>query len=218
VVLVDTGNGSKLGEKERDIFALPAGNPLLENLAAEGVRPEDVTLVLLSHLHMDHVGGATHREGEQVVPSFPRARFVAQRQEWDDAVANRSHMRVSYRSENLAALEASGRLELLDGDAEVVPGLSVRVTGGHTRGHHCIFLQSRGETLFFPADLCPTVAHLRGPWNMGYDMEPYVTMQVKEPLLRLAAREGWVVAFDHEPVRKVVRLQEQDGQLQPVPV
>ncbi|HEU4752972.1 MAG TPA: MBL fold metallo-hydrolase, partial [Armatimonadota bacterium] len=151
--------------------------------------------------------------GEDAVASFPRARFVAQRQEWEDAVANRSHMRVTYRPENLAPLERSGRLQLIDGDAEVAPGVSVRVTGGHTRGHHCVFVRSRGETLLFPADICPTVAHLRGPWNMAYDMEPYVTMQAKGPLLRQAAAEGWVVAFDHEPVQKMVRLRSEDGQL-----
>jgi glyoxylase-like metal-dependent hydrolase (beta-lactamase superfamily II) len=206
LVLVDSGNGSKMDAKERDIFDLAPGNPLLENLAACGVRREDVTLVLLTHLHMDHVGGVTHREGEAVVPSFPNAWFAVQRVEWEDALHNRSHMRTSYRLENLQPLHDSGRLRLLDGDAEVAPGVSVQVTGGHSRGHQCVFVRSGGETLWLPADICPTPGHFRPPYNMAYDMEPYETMRVKADLLHRAARDGWLVAFDHEPERKVVRV------------
>jgi glyoxylase-like metal-dependent hydrolase (beta-lactamase superfamily II) len=212
VVLIDTGNGSKLSAKERDIFDLPEGNPLLENLAAAGVRPEEVTVVLLTHLHLDHCGGATHLEGDLAVPSFPHARFVVQRQEWEDALRNRSHMRVSYRLENLEPLQRSGRLDLLDGDTEVVPGVSVHVTGGHTRAHQCVFLRSGGETGVFLADICPTTAHLRPAYNMGYDMSPYETMQAKAGLLDRAAREGWLVLFDHEPERPIVRLSREDDQ------
>jgi glyoxylase-like metal-dependent hydrolase (beta-lactamase superfamily II) len=211
LVLVDTGNGPKMDAKEREIFDLAPDNPLVDNLAAAGVRPEDVTLVLLTHLHMDHVGGATRLAGEEVVPAFPNARVAVQRVEWEDALHNRSHMRTSYRLENLRPLQESGRLRLLDGDAEPAPGLSVHVTGGHTRGHHCVFVRSGGETLWLPADICPTPAHFRPPYNMAYDMEPYETMRVKAELLHRAAAEGWLVAFDHEPERKVVRV-ARDGE------
>lgn len=210
LVLVDTGNGPKMGEKDRGIFDLAPGETLLGNLAAVGVRPEEVSTVLLTHLHMDHVGGATRLAGEEVFPAFPNARFVAQRREWEDALHNRSHMRSSYRLENLEPLQRSGRLKLLDGDAEVVPGISVQVTGGHTPAHHCVFMRSGGETAFLPADICPTVGHLRGPYNMAYDLDPYRTMQAKAELLNRAAEEGWTVFFDHEPIRKCVRL-HRDG-------
>jgi glyoxylase-like metal-dependent hydrolase (beta-lactamase superfamily II) len=211
VLLVDTGNGGKLSSKERGIFDIADGDPLLRNLAATGVTPEAVTTVLLTHLHMDHVGGASRIAGDEIVPSFPNARFVVQRQEWEDALHNRSHMRTSYRLENLEPLRLSGRLHFLDGDAEVAPGVSVHVTGGHTRAHQCVFVRSRGETLWYPADICPTPAHLRGPYNMAYDMEPYQTMVAKEELLRRAADKGWLVAFDHEPERKVVRVERGEG-------
>lgn len=217
-VLVDTGNGSKLTSKERDIFALDADDTLLANLTAAGVRPEEVTTVLLTHLHMDHVGGASHLDGDKPVASFPNARFVVQRQEWEDAVANRSHMRVSYRTENLAPLERSGRLVLLDGDSEVVPGIRTHVTGGHTRGHQCVFISNGGETLFYPADICPTVAHLRAPYNMAYDMVPYETMIVKAALLARAADEGWTVAFDHEPEHKTARLTREGDAITTLPL
>lgn len=206
LILIDTGNGPKLNEKERDIYDLTPGEALLENLAAEGVRPEDVTMVLLSHLHMDHVGGATRLAGDEVIPAFPNARFVVQRREWEDALHNRSHMRTSYRLENLQPLQASGRLDLLHGDEDVAPGVSVRVTGGHTPGHHVVFFRSRGETGLFAADICPTVAHLRGPYTMAYDLDPYTSIQVKMELMGRAADEGWTVFFDHEPARKAIRV------------
>lgn len=209
LILVDTGNGPKLNEKERDIYDLAPGEALLDNLAAEGVRPEEITTVLLSHLHMDHVGGATRLAGEEVVPAFPNARFVVQRREWEDALHNRSHMRISYRLENLAPLQASGRLELLDGDEEVAPGVSVHVTGGHTPGHQCVFFRSAGRTAWFAADICPTANHLRGPYNMAYDLDPYGTLKAKTELLARAADEDWLVLFDHEPRRKAVRIRRE---------
>lgn len=206
VVLVDTGNGPKMGEKDRAIFDLAPGEALLENLAAAGVQPEEITTVLLTHLHMDHVGGATRLEGEEVVPAFPNARYVVHRREWEDALHNRSHMRASYRLENLIPLERSGQLRLLDGETEVAPGVNVQVTGGHTPGHQRVLIRSGEEGLLYPADVCPTAGHLRPPYNMAYDLDPYRTMHAKAELLAQAADHGWWVVFDHEPERKAVRL------------
>ena len=217
LILVDTGNGGKLNEKERDIFAVPTGEPLVENLAALGVQPDEVTTVLLTHLHMDHVGGATRTEGEAVVPVFPRARFVVQRQEWDDALANRSHMRTSYRRENLEPLEQSDRLTLLNGDGEVAPGVRVQMIGGHTRAHQSVWVSDGGETLFYPADLCPTPAHVRPMYSMAFDMSPYDSVVAKAELLPQAEREGWLIVFDHEPEAPVGRLVWEDRQLRSVP-
>jgi len=218
LVLVDTGNGTKLSEKEQKIFGLEPDDTLLANLAEKGVRAEEVTTVLLSHLHMDHCGGASHAEGGEVVASFPRARFVVQRQEWEDALLNRSHMRISYRAENLEPLQRSGRLELLDGETEVAPGVRVHVTGGHTRAHHCVCVESQGETAVYLGDICPTPAHFRGPYTMAFDMEPYHSMLVKTDLLRQAAEQGWVIAFDHEPERKLVRVRREGDQFEAIPV
>jgi len=218
LVLIDTGNGPKFSAKEQAIYDLQPGDTLLTNLAAKGVLPEEITTVLLTHLHMDHVGGASRFAGEETVLEFPNARFVVQRVEWDDAVANRSHMRISYRPENLAPLERSGRLELLDGDTEVLPGIRTQVAGGHTRAHQSVFVQSQGETLFYPADLCPTPAHTRPAYNMGYDMMPYENMVAKAELLGRAAAEGWLIVFDHEAERKSARATMEAGALQLEPV
>lgn len=218
LILVDSGNGPKLSEKERGIFDVDEGNPLLENLARRGVAPEAVTMVLFTHLHMDHAGGASRVAGDEVVPAFPRARFVVQRQEWEDALHNRSHMRTSYRMENLQPLQDSGRLRLLDGDTEVAPGVRVHVTGGHTRAHQCVLLEQDGEIVLYVADICPTPAHFHPPYNMAYDMEPYETMLAKADLLRRAARDGWILVFDHEPEQKVVRVRQEGEKLVPIPL
>jgi len=214
VVLVETGTGSKLTDKERGFLDLPAGDHLIESLAGLGVRAEDVTDVVLTHLHMDHCGGATRWESETSVPSFPRARLYVQRIEWQDAMANRSHMRVSYREENLRPLAESGRLNLLDGDCEPIPGISVQVTGGHTRGHQCVLIRSAGETLLLPGDVCPTPAHLRPTYTMAFDMCPYDSIRAKRRLLEQAAAEGWLLAFGHEPIRKVVAIRREGSEIQ----
>lgn len=216
LILIDTGNGSKLSPKEQTIFDLAPGDVLLDNLQARGVAPEDVTMVLLTHLHMDHVGGASRTVGDTVAASFPNARYVVQRREWEDALHNRSHMRVSYRLENLEPLQ--GQLHLLDGDAEVAPGVSVHVTGGHTRAHQCVFLKSQGETAWYTGDICPTPAHFRLPYNMAFDMEPYETMLAKQELLTRAARENWLAIFDHEPEQKMVRVVQDGNQFLPSPL
>ncbi|MGV3724006.1 MAG: MBL fold metallo-hydrolase [Actinomycetota bacterium] len=215
IMLIDTGNGTKLSAKEQDIFALDPADTLLGNLAAVAIQPEDITVVLLTHLHMDHVGGASLHIGGEPAAAFPNARYVAQRLEWEDAVANRSHMRVSYRPENLAPLQQSGRLELIDGDTEVIPGIRTHVTGGHTRAHQCVLVSSGGETLFYPADICPTRSHLRGPYNMAYDMAPYDSMMAKAELMARAAEENWLIAFDHEPEHRIVRL-SREGEAKPI--
>src|SRR5205823_409620 len=136
VLLIDSGNGTKLGPKEQEIFALDPAITLLGSLAGLGVRAEAVTLVLYTHLHMDHCGGGTIAGPDgAAVPTFPNARYCVQRQEWEDALTNRSTMRVSYRPENLLPLHESGQLQLLDGDTELLPGIRTIVTGGHTRAH-----------------------------------------------------------------------------------
>src|SRR5207244_6330746 len=125
------------------------------------------------------------------------ARYHVQRVEWDDACANRSTMRVSYRAENLRPLEESGQLDLLNGDGEIFPGLRAVVTGGHTAAHQMLFLESEGATAALFGDLVPTTAHLRGPYLMAYDLYPYDTMRRKLPLIAQAAREPWPIVWHY---------------------
>jgi glyoxylase-like metal-dependent hydrolase (beta-lactamase superfamily II) len=212
VLLIDSGNGTKLGPKEQEIFALAPEISLVGSLAELGVRPEEVTLVLYTHLHMDHCGGGTIAgPDDAAVPTFPNARYLVQRQEWEDALANRSTMRVSYRPENLLPLQESGLLQLLDGDTDLLPGIRTVVTGGHTRAHQMVRIDpGRVPTLCF-GDLVPTTSHLRAPYLMAYDLFPYDTMQRKMPLIEQAAREGWTVVWGHDPDLPVGRIVDAGG-------
>jgi len=211
-LLIDAGNGTKLDPREQDIFALDPGVTLTGSLAAAGVHPGDVTTVLFTHLHMDHCGGGTiAREDGQIVPTFPNARYCVQRQEWEDALTNRSTMRVSYRPENLLPLQESGQLELLDGDTALAPGIRALVTGGHTRAHQIAIIESGAAPTICFGDLVPMTSHLRGHYLMAYDLYPYDTMQRKMPLIAEAAREGWTVVWGHDPDLPVGRIVEREG-------
>lgn len=206
-VLVDTGNGTRLSEKDRDIFAIDPSVTLVGSLAAAGVAPEQIDRVILTHLHLDHVGGAVVRDPEgRLTPTFPRARYIVQRGEWEDALANRSTMRTSYRPENLLPLQEADVLDRIDGDVEILPGVRTHVTGGHTRFHQALLLESGGSRGIYFGDILPTASHLKGSYNMAYDLDPYTTMQRKLALLEQAAREEWIVIYDHEPGHPIGRV------------
>jgi glyoxylase-like metal-dependent hydrolase (beta-lactamase superfamily II) len=206
-ILIDTGNGTKLSERDREIFAIDPSVTLVGSLAAAGVTPEEIDVVLLTHLHLDHVGGGTYRDADGTIrPTFPRARYVIQRGEWEDAVANRSTMRTSYRPENLLPLQEAGVLDLIEGDVEVAPGVRTLVTGGHTRRHQSVRLESGSARGIYFGDLIPTMSHLKGPYNMAYDLYPYDTMQRKLALLEEAARNDWLVLYDHDPQTRAGRV------------
>lgn len=199
VVLIDTGYGSKLTEKQRRHIEAEPGDPLAASLAAAGVGTEQVDLVLLTHLHFDHTGGATRRdESGTLVPAFPNAEYVVQRQEWELAVADLPELRGSYPAENFIPLAESGRLRLIDGDVEVAPGIRSLVTGGHTPGHQAFVIESGGATAVYLGDLCPTTRHLRTLWCMGYDLDLLATRKAKRALLGRVADEGWLALFDHD--------------------
>jgi len=206
-ILVDSGYGGKEPPRRRDLVGLEAGEPLLTSLQQLGVAPQDIDLVVLSHLHFDHAGGATRLdERGQSVPSFPRARVVVQRGEWDDATSGVAELRGSYPLENLLPLEEAGCVQFIEGDVEIVPGLRSLVTGGHTRCHQALLFQSEGQTACYLGDLCPTTSRLRSLWCMAYDVYPLETRRRKPQLLGQAADEGWLICWDHDPRYAVSRL------------
>ena len=214
LVLIDTGVGDKESEKFVGIYGIEnapisgAGPTQLESALAEaGVSPAEVTVVINSHLHFDHAGGNTRR-GEDGVPvlSFPNARYIARRGEWDWAHHTNERTAASYFGHNYDPVHAAGRLELVDGDREVLPGISLRHAPGHTPHHQGILVESGAERLFFLADLAPTAAHVPLPWIMGYDVEPLVTLETKRRIWAEAASEGWTVMFEHDAVHAFGRI------------
>lgn len=207
LVLIDNGCGNKESAKFLDIYGIDnastQGNPTrLEDAIAEaGFTPNDIALVIDTHLHFDHAGGNTYVDAEGAVhPSFPHARYVVQRGEWEWAHVRNERIQASYLAHNYEPLMADGRLELLDGDRELLPGVSVEKTPGHTPHHQSVILRSEGETACFLADLVPTSAHLPLPWIMGYDVEPLVTLETKRSLLARAREQRWLLVFEHDPV------------------
>lgn len=205
-ILVDTGLGNKESEKFRDIYGVEndgAPTRLEDSLRVLGVEPEGVDLVINTHLHFDHAGGNTRRaEDGSVRASFPNARYVIRRGEWDFARVDNERIRASYLPDNFVLLAAEGRIDFV-GEAEeeeIVPGVRVLRTPGHTPHHQSVLVDVGDRQVCFVADLVPTVAHLSLPWIMGYDVEPLVTLESKRRLLGRAAAEGWLLVFEHDPV------------------
>ena len=222
VILVDTGLGHKADAKFERIYAVDHGHSTLAgSLAALGVAPEDVTDVVLTHLHFDHAGGATERGPDGALrPTFPHAAVHVQRRHWEWAHES-VRERASFLAENLDPLEASGRLVLADGEASPFPGVSYVVVDGHTRAQQLVLVEGRPQTggpqtggagegaapLLFAADLVPTAAHVPLLWVMAYDVEPLQTLREKERVLTRAAEGGWTVVFEHDPETAAARVE-----------
>ncbi len=206
-VLVDSGIGVKGDPKFRDIFAVERPEELIEGLAALGLAPSDITTVACTHLHFDHCGGGTTTGPDgDARPTFPRARYLVRRQEWEDAHAPNERNRASYLRENFDPLEKAGQLVLHDQDVEVLPGVWMKGLPGHTRGHQGVFFDIPGERALYVVDLVPTVAHLPLPFLMAYDLYPLTSLETKRAILREATREGWMLLFEHDPEHLAIRV------------
>ena len=204
-VLIDTGAGNKEDQKFHDIFAIenggePGPTALEDGLrAAAGIAPEDVAFVLNTHLHFDHAGGNTRLTPDGgVVPSFPNARHVVQRGEYEFATHPNERTAGSYFARNFVPLHEAGLFDFVEGETEILPGIRLLPTPGHVPFHQSMLLESDGERALFLADLIPTTAHLPLPWIMGYDVEPLVTLETKRRILRVAAEEQWLLVFEHD--------------------
>lgn len=209
IILIDTGLGDKYDEKFGRLFAVDrSGHDLLVSLASLGVSPEDVTDVLLTHLHFDHCGGGTTRnESGELVTTFPNAVYHVQEEHW--AWAHTSpREQASFLAENLDPLDASGQLNLLEEGAAPLPDIELLRVDGHTRGQQLPLVHGDGQALLYAADLLPTAAHVPLLWIMAYDIEPLVTLEEKRRILARAAAEEWTVFFEHDTVHTTGRIGE----------
>src|SRR5262245_14617841 len=176
-VLVDTGMGERWSEKERALYGLDRSQNLLGSLAALGLGPGDIDVVVNTHLHFDHAGGNLTETGGRLAPTFPRARYVVQRGEWEDATHPHGRNRRPYREAGFVPLAEARCLEPVQGEVEVAPGVRVVPVGGHTAYHQMVVVEGGGQTLAIPTDLLPTTSHLPLPWLMSYDLFPVGTLE-----------------------------------------
>ena len=214
-VLVDTGIGNRLTAVERKIFDHGEGW-LPDGLRGLGMEPGDISHVVLSHLHFDHCGGIVRRRASGALEAaFPRARVIVQRGELEIARSSRNErLRAAYRhvQECLAPIDAA--LEPLSGDTELVAGLHIRVTGGHTADHQIVEVRGdRGECFVHLADIVPTRSHIKGPWNQAYDLDALRTMEVKIDYLVRAIEGGWWISFAHDDRVLAAQLRSDRGRL-----
>lgn len=200
-ILVDTGLGPKEDEKLHRMFAIERTPTILESLKRLGLEPDDIHLVINTHLHFDHAGGNTTREADGSIRSaFPKARYLIQQGEFEDAVRVNERTRTSYRRDNFTPIAHINQWEFLHGDTELVPGVTAVVTAGHTRWHQSVKIESEGKVAFFLGDLIPTVSHLPLPYIMGYDLFPIQTLETKRWVLDRAFEEQWLLLFEHDPL------------------
>lgn len=217
-ILVETGAGDKWDAKRRDIYAIDGGPRLPDQLAAQGVKPEHVDFVINTHLHFDHCGWNTRMADGKAKPTFPNARYVVQKGDFEHAKRPTERDRASYILENYLPIEETGQWWLLEGEREIVPGVTVIPAPGHTPAMQCVKLEGGGKTAIFLADLVPMTAHLPLAWIMGFDLFPLTTLENKKKWLPQIARNGWLVLFAHDTSVRAAYFHERDGGIEPEPV
>ncbi|MCX6571536.1 MAG: MBL fold metallo-hydrolase [Candidatus Aminicenantes bacterium] len=216
--LLDTGVGPDVDRRFVDFYSVERDPGLFGALAELRLGPEDIDIVVNSHLHFDHCGGNTLRTAEgRWVPAFPKARYVVQRGEWEQALHPVERDKPSYLPARLKPLGESKTLSLLDGDALVAPGIEAVLIPGHTAFHQGVKVVSGGRTFFYLGDSVPTVAHIDLPYIMSYDLYPVDTFNNKKALLARAAEEGWILAFSHDLGHPFGTLQRSGKRLDFVP-
>ncbi|MDP4198864.1 MAG: MBL fold metallo-hydrolase [Bacteroidota bacterium] len=209
-ILIDSGMGDKYDEKTRSIYKLDNSKwTLLSSLAERGLKPEDITHVIQTHLHFDHCGGlVTRTEQGELVPTFPNARVFVQKDNLAWARNPTEKDRASYLKHDWEPIASIGLLEELDGPGELFPGIELRIFNGHTRAQQLPLIHDEvGNHLFYSADLFPTKAHVNLAWIMGYDNFPLTTLEEKRMLLPEAYEAKWSLYFEHDAASPVARIE-----------
>jgi glyoxylase-like metal-dependent hydrolase (beta-lactamase superfamily II) len=217
-MIIDAGLGDKDSDRFHEIYGVDRARNLDHTLAEAGLTPEDIDIVLASHLHFDHAGGFTVRDaGGRIRPRFPRAQYVVRRGEWEDATHPHERNRASYLADNYVPLADAGVLQLVDDDQTIMPGVRVRRTGGHTMHHQMVLIESGGQTAAFVADMMPMRAHVPSAWIMGFDLYPMDTLAAKKQFVQEAIEKNTLVFFEHDPLVAAGYIREESGKRHVVP-
>jgi glyoxylase-like metal-dependent hydrolase (beta-lactamase superfamily II) len=215
-VLIETGLGDRFSEKFADIYGVEKPTTLPADLKKAGLRPEDIDIVINTHLHFDHCGWNTQREGDKVIPTFPRAKYLIQAGEWEHALHPTERDQASYVTESFRPAEI--QTELLEGNQEIMPGIRVEVFPGHTRDLQCVWIESEGQQACCVSDLVPTRAHLPYPWITSFDLYPLETLANKQRLLPQLVEQETLAVFPHDLEVPWAKLAEQDGRIVALPM
>ncbi|MGB9721410.1 MAG: MBL fold metallo-hydrolase [bacterium] len=231
-ILIDSGIGNKLNEKLLEIYSVKQEKNLEGELRSLGLQPEDIDFVVNTHLHFDHCGwntiafssvslnkrgGIEHKaekdknHSSMAMPAFPNAKYVIQKQEWYDATHPNERTRASYFKENFVPLKEYGQLLLVDGEYEIVPGVKVINTIGHTKGHQSVMIESEGKKAIYWGDFIPTSAHIKIPYHTSFDLYPMDLVELKKKYLRQAIDEQWLMVFEHDLNVVFAYLVEENG-------
>lgn len=211
-IVVDTGFGGKIRARTQRLMGILNTGRLPGLLQGHGVEPEQVDLVINTHLHADHAGGDTRVKGERVVPAFPKASYIVQEAEWDDANNPNERTRATYLPENFLPLREAGQLELIQGDTQITPRVRCVVKPGHVQGHQCVLIDSDGERALYLADVASLAVHLEKlAWVPSYDLDPMRSIETKREIQQWAIAQDMLLIFDHDPEIGMGRLQAGAG-------
>ncbi|MCX7973343.1 MAG: MBL fold metallo-hydrolase [Candidatus Aminicenantes bacterium] len=198
-ILVETGLGENWPAKFREIYAIDLTPGLKRALKEVGIGPEDINFVINTHLHFDHCGHNTEKRGDDFLPTFPRALYLIQKGEWEAALNPNERDKSSYLEANFLPLMKAGQVELIEGDKEIMPGVKIVLTPGHTAFHQSVLISDGTKEIFFAGDLVPTSAHIGLSYIMSYDLFPTETLKTKKWWLNQAVEKNWIVAYVHDP-------------------
>ena len=209
VVLIETGIGNKNNQKFIDMFCIAQSSfPLKDGLKKHGYDLEDITHVILTHLHFDHAGGATYFDGIDIIPTFPNAEYIISETNWDSGINPNPKDRASYLIENFEPIEARGQLRLVKDNEQIMDTIEGLAFYGHTTGQQLIKITVDNDSLIFCSDLIPLKSHLKIPWIMGYDLNAMKTLEEKTLFLEEASRKKWLLFFYHDPNTVAVRIEK----------
>ncbi len=214
-ILVDTGLGTKLSAKQEGFWGLDRDGDIRENLRRIGLPPDEIDVVINTHLHADHSGGNSYYRDGVLVPAFPKAEHWIQQLEWEAATHPNEWSLFQYNRENFMPVAESGQLRLLDGDTQLTPEVRCILAGGHTPGHQCVEIESEGEWAIILGDVASIVPHVeRVQWLASYDMAPMINLETKKRLFEKARQRNGLIFLCHDIRVRACRLVEKEGKLE----